>query len=219
MSIHSENYIKKFDQQFFIDWYRLNGRDFPWRREEVSPYSILVTEMLLRQTQANSVHKIWANFISNYPNPHILAKANKEVLSNQLEDLGLKNQRTQALIDVAQWLLEHHQGVVPNSLDELLMIPHVGQYTARAVLCFAYGYRMEIVDINILRFFSRYFGIDVKPDIRRNPQIWEIARSILPTNKVKEHNYGLLDFCSLVCKSKSPLCITCDLRFTCNRVR
>lgn len=209
--------MKKFDQYFFVNWYELNGRGFPWRKEGVSPYSIMVTEMLLRQTQAISVNKIWKKFMSTYPNVEILANADNKVLTNHLKDLGLSNQRTLALIDAAQWLIKHNQGVVPNNLNELLVIPHVGHYTARAVLCFAYGYRTEIVDINILRFFSRYFGIDVKPDIRRNPQIWEIARSVLPDDKVKEHNYGLLDFCSLVCKSRTPLCNECNLRLTCVR--
>jgi len=211
--------MKQFDQYFFVRWYEINGRDFPWRKEGVSPFALMVTEMLLRQTQAVSVSKIWKEFICAYPEAGILASADKRELLQQLKVLGLSDQRTSALINAAKWLVLHHRGLVPNNLEELLMVPHIGHYTARAVLCFAFGYPIEIVDANILRFFSRYYGIDVKPDIRRNPRIWELARLALPvdSNKVKQHNYGLIDFASMICRSRSPVCHKCNLSSTCKK--
>lgn len=208
-------------RDFFVQYFETRGRDFPWRKEGVSPFHIMVTEMLLRQTHAGAVSKIWEQFTCYYPDPFTLANANKTKLMQQLKVLGLTTQRTAALIEASRWLVEYNMGLVPNNLTDLLKIPHIGNYTARAILCFAFGDYVEIVDVNILRFFSRYFGLDVKPDIRRNPLVWELARVALPAdrNKVKQHNYGLLDFTATVCKSRKPECDKCALSIQCTVYR
>ena len=173
--------------------------------------------MLLRQTQAVSIAKIWEKFIWKYPNVQTLAEASENELEEQLKILGLGKQRSFALITVADWVLENNNGEVPLSKEDLLKIPHVGAYVSNAVLCFAFGQRTAIVDTNILRFYARYYGIEVKPDIRRNPQIWEIAQNSLPENPqdIKSYNYGLLDFTSEICRSKVPQCNICPLATTC----
>lgn len=204
-------------KSFFIDWYQEHGRNFPWRQRGVSPFAILETEMLLRQTQAAAVSKLWYDFTSRYPDAVTLAGANKKRLLDQLSILGLGQQRTSALIKAATWLVEHHNGQVPVSKEELLKVPHIGAYVANAVLCFAYGQKVEVVDTNILRFFARYYGLNVKPDIRRNPEIWAIAKSALPEqgSETKQHNYGLLDFTAAICKARNPLCRICPLSSSC----
>lgn len=205
------------NKSFFVDWYRAHGRDFPWRQLGVSPFSLLVTEMLLRQTQAIAVSKLWHDFTSCYPDAMTLAQANKDVLFDQIKILGLGQQRTSALQAAASWLVEHHSGQVPDSKEELLRIPHVGAYIANAVLCFAYGHKLAVVDTNILRFYARYYDLTVKPDIRRNPEIWKIAKSSLPEqiSEIPQHNYGLLDFTASVCRARKPLCSTCPLVSSC----
>lgn len=204
-------------KSFFLDWYQEHGRDFPWRQHGVSPFAILETEMLLRQTQALAVSKLWHDFTSRYPNAVTLAQANKDALLDQIKILGLGQQRTSALVDAAIWLIEHHNGQVPVSKEELLNVPHVGAYVANAVLCFAYGQKLEVVDTNILRFYARYYGLIIKPDIRRNPEIWEVAKSSLPEqeSEIRQHNYGLLDFTAAVCKARNPLCNVCPLVSSC----
>jgi A/G-specific adenine glycosylase len=204
-------------KSFFVDWYQVHGRNFPWRQKGVSPFAILVTEMLLRQTQAAAVSRLWLDFINRYSDAWTLAQAKRDELFEQLKILGLGFQRAEALVAAATWLIEHHNGQVPDSKDKLLRIPHVGAYVANAVLCFAYEQKVEVVDTNILRFCARYYGLTIKPDIRKNPQIWEIARSLLPEEitKVKQHNYGLLDFTAEVCKARLPLCGTCPLVSSC----
>jgi len=200
------------DKNFFIKWYETSGRMFPWRQEGISPFYVLITEMLLRQTDAPSVAKIWHSFFVKYPNVETLAAANKDELFDQLKILGLAGQRSSALLLAASWIVEHHKGILPDTKEELCAIPHVGLYVAHAVLCFAFEQPVEVVDTNILRFFSRYYNIFVrKPDIRRNPKIWEVARASLPGEKVKQHNYGLLDFTAEICKSRNPLCSLCPL--------
>ena len=106
---------------------------------------------------------------------------------------------------------------VPEQEDELLAIPHVGPYTAGAVRCFGHGLRAAVVDIGILRFLSRYYGLQVKADIRRNKQVWEIAYQLLPEDaaRAREHNFGLLDFTAQVCKARSPEHDSCPLAASC----
>ena len=206
---------RMINKNFFVEWYMARGRDFPWRRKGVTPFALLVTEMLLRQTQAIVVSKLWCNFIQKYPDASTLAQANEGEIFEQLKILGFGHQRASALLSAATWLVEYHEGQVPNTKEELLEIPHVGAYVANAVLCFAFGHNIEVVDTNVLRLFARYYGLDVKPDIRRNPQVWEIARGLLPENKVQEHNYGLLDFTAEICRSRFPQCNVCPLATSC----
>lgn len=177
----------------------------------------MVTEMLLRQTRAEGVAKLWDDFFERYPDVESLARAGKRSLTSQIAVLGFGKQRAGALKQASKHLVEYHDGEVPNSLDELLKIPHIGNYAARAVLCFAFNQPIEIVDVNILRFFARYYGIEVKPDIRRNPSIWKLASKVLPRGRmrVQQHNYGMLDFTAGICKSGRPRCEVCPLSTSC----
>ncbi|HEX6182543.1 MAG TPA: hypothetical protein VFZ44_01445 [Pyrinomonadaceae bacterium] len=204
-------------RNFFVRWFERHGRDFPWRREGTSPFAFLVTEMLLRQTRAGAVALLWEGFVTDYPNARTLTVASKSEIKERVAILGFGDQRSSALLEAAGWLLEYHGGEVPENLDELLRIPHIGNYAARAVLCFAFGHRVEIVDINVLRFFARYYGLEVKLDIRRAPEIWAIARDALPRRRAaaKAHNYGLLDFTADICKAGRPRCEICPLSKLC----
>ncbi len=204
-------------RNFFVKWYESHGRYFPWRAEGVTPFQFIVTEMLLRQTRAENVSKVWNNFFIDYPNLSTLLKEDRAVLGAKIKVLGFANQRAEALQFAASWLIEKHAEIVPCDLEELLAIPHVGNYSARAVLCFAFGKNIEIVDTNVLRLFSRYYGIVLKPDIRRAPEAWHLAKSLLPREKrkAKEHNFGLLDFTAQICKSGRPRCEICPLQKTC----
>ncbi len=204
-------------KSFFVEWFRSHGRSLPWRDEQVSPYGIMVTEMLLRQTRAQAVAEVWDKFMRAYPTAEVLAAANPLELREHIEVLGFGTQRSQALRAAAGALVERHKGSVPYRLHELIALPHVGLYTARAVQCFAFGARVEIVDVNVLRLLSRFTGMSVKADIRRNPHVWALARRWLPKSKdlAPEHNYGLLDFSAEVCRASRPQCGQCALRTLC----
>jgi A/G-specific adenine glycosylase len=178
---------------------------------------MLITEMLLRQTRAAGVAKLWDNLFQRYPDAQAMARANKSEVEALISILGFGKMRAEAMIGAAKWLITHHGGQVPEDASELVKIPHVGSYAAHAVLCFAYGHKKEIVDANVLRFFSRYYGINVKADIRRNPHVVKLAWDALPkaVDKAAEHNYGLLDFTADVCKSGRPRCEICPLSSEC----
>lgn len=204
-------------RSFFTDWYRSNGRVFPWRAGGTTPYQFLITEILLQQTKAEDVEKIWRGFFTRFPDPITLSKAEIGDLKAQIEFLGFGNKRSRALKAVGEYLVENCKGRVPADPQTLQEIPYVGQYASQAVLCFAFGEKAEIVDSNVLRLFSRYFGITVNRDARRAPITWDIARKLLPRAKkgTKEHNYGLLDFTAQICTPLRPSCSVCPLKATC----
>lgn len=206
-------------KNFFVDWYKTKGREFPWRTKGTTPYQFLLTEILLKQTRAEAVAKIWWEFTRKYDEPGKLLQVEVTEIENDLHILGLSMQRALQFTHMADYLLTNYDGAVPDEVDELLKVPGVGLYSANAILSFAYRKRAAIVDTNILRFFSRYFGIQYKfPDVRRNKWAWEIAENLLPAEpeQVGWHNYGLLDFTGLVCTSRNPRHDICQLASLCS---
>lgn len=209
---------KVFPTLFFIHWFEENGRSFPWRKEGLSSFHILVTEILLRQTRADQVAAIWPTFIEKYHSPDDLARAGKDDLYDELKGLGFGRQRAEALNLVARHLLAYHHGSIPSDIENLLATPHVGLYVAHAVQCFAYRRSVPVLDLNILRLFARFTGYPIRQnDIRRNPWAWDLARTLLPSEAdlAVKHNYGLLDFTGMVCKPSSPRCPICPLNSIC----
>jgi A/G-specific adenine glycosylase len=200
-------------RNFFVKWFADNGRDFPWRRDKTTPFQFLVTEILLQQTKAADVAKIWLDFFSEFPDALALAQADVGKLEQKIKFLGFGTRRANALKMIGEWLVENHAGDVPHNRERLLAIPFVGLYAAHAVLCFAFDRKIEIVDANVIRLFNRYYGMQLNKDARRAPPSWEIARNLLPGEraKAKPHNYGLLDFTAQICKPVKPLCEICPL--------
>ena len=204
------------NDDFFVLWYKRNGRDFPWRLPTVSSFQLLITEMLLRQTRAVQVERLWDGFMSSFGSPSSLVEAPSKAIFDAVEELGFGNQRTKALKAAATHLVEEHGGELPNSEEDLLAIPHVGLYTARAVRCFAYGEPVPVVDTNIVRLFCRLTGRSVKrPDVRRINWVWEEASALLSRENPAAHNYGLLDFNAQVCLPRKPKCAECPLADDC----
>lgn len=199
--------------QAFVSWYQSHGRQYPWRHESVHPFHIMITEVLLRQTNADLVASIWPRFFNTFTCPGDLLQLDIEDLFQQISVLGLGRQRTLAIRQICTYLEANHQGEVPNSLRSLHCIPHIGVYSANAILCFAFGAASPIVDSNVIRILSRLYDIDAPLDNRRVPAIWEIARTLLPKERslVKQHNYGLLDLAGEICTARTPNCFNCPL--------
>lgn len=198
---------------FFAGWYKVRGRSFPWREEGTSPYGLLLAEILLKQTRAEMVAAVWPALVGRYPATSDLASADPQVLHGQISCLGFGRQRTTALLQLSEAISE--AGGIPTQPSDLMKLPHVGVYSAHAVACFAFGRRVPVVDLSIIRVLSRLAGIDPPSDIRRAPGVWKIAWSLLPGVEIKEHNYGLLDFAADTCKARSPRCDECPLASTC----
>jgi A/G-specific adenine glycosylase len=200
---------------FFARYAKSHQRAFPWRGPGITPFELLAAELLLVQTKAEDVAKVWPVLVARYPYPERLARAQTRSLTNLLQPLGLQNQRARALKGVSQAIMDRFGGELPRSIPELLSLPHVGLYVATAVACFSYGQRVPIVDANVLRVFGRITGTDPGRELRRSPQVWEAAWGLLPRKNFALHNYGLLDFAAQVCKIKAPLCSSCPLNTAC----
>lgn len=199
---------------FFSHYYIEHGRQFPWRQETTDAYGILVAEILLKQTQADRVAAVWPSVIRRYRDPGALSMADPGELSALISNLGFGNQRTVALIRLAKAI--DACGRIPHDVDELTSLPYVGIYTGHALACFAFGQRVPVVDLSIVRLISRITDTEPPSDIRRAPSIWKIAWALLPARGIKEHNYGLLDFAATVCKPRAPLCNRCSIVNECD---
>lgn len=204
-------------RNFFVKWFAVNGREFPWRKPQTTPFQFLVTEVLLQQTKAADVAGIWNDFFIEFPNALAISQAKTDKIENKIKFLGFGTRRAKALKKIGAWLVCHHNGIIPEDREQLLAIPYVGLYAAHAVLCFAFDWRIEIVDANVIRLFNRYYGMQLNKDARRAPPSWEIARSLLPRERIKakSHNYGILDFTAQICKPVKPLCEICPLLKQC----
>ena len=198
---------------FFVQLYDASGRSFPWRTAKTNSFGILVAEVLLKQTRAEQVAKVWPSLVSRYKNAAEMAVAAPDELFEMIALLGLGKQRVRALIDVASSITQ--LGEIPNQPEDLVKLPYVGIYTAHAVACFSFDQRVPVVDLSIVRVLSRIMGVKPPTDIRRAEVIWNVAWALLPQKYFKEHNYGLLDFAALVCKSRSPRCSDCPLAAKC----
>jgi A/G-specific adenine glycosylase len=195
-----------------IDWYSANGRSFPWRSTS-DPYHVLIAEMLLRRTTATAVARVYPMFISRYEQPEKLANARLPTITSMIKTLGLQSIRSEHLQQMARSLTENYNGIVPTELSQLAKLPGVGQYVASAVLNFAFGKDIPLVDGNIIHLMSRVFGQSFTGTTDSR------LLSLLDSFNLKEENkafyWGVIDLVAKVCLRKSPRCTSCPLAEEC----
>ena len=201
-------------QRALLRWYRDHQRPLPWRRTR-DPYKILVSEIMLQQTQVDRVIPKYREFLRRYPTVTALAQARVHELRKVWYPLGY-NVRPVRLRNIARRVVTQHRGRIPNSYDGLLAMDGVGRYTAGAVLSFAFGQDAPIVDTNVARLLARYFGVSQRPGrFATRRVLWELARQVIPRGKAYEINQAMMDFGALVCTARRPQCPTCVLRRQC----
>ena len=203
---------KGFFLKNLLSWYENNKRDFPWRRTE-DPYEILIAELMLQKTQAASVVKVYGSFLKKYSNIRSLYDAKRDELENELQDLGLFRRRARDLKRIAENLVENNE--IPKIKKELLELPGIGNYMANAILCFAFGEKIPIVDANVGRIISRFFKFEVKSAPSRDKGLFLFLNELIPDN-ARDFNYALLDFGALICKAQKPSCEECSLKSECS---
>jgi len=197
-----------------IQWGLNNFRRFPWRRDR-TPYSVLISEILLRRTTASAVKRIYEEFLLKYPNFQALANTNSKSLEKLLANIGFHKRRTKMLIDVARFIIRRYAGEIPSSKEELLRIPNVGDYTANAILTLAHGVPTAMVDSNVLRIMRRVFMRHVGRKASYK-EIQSIANSLSPDANNQEYNYALLDLGAAVCLYTIPKCGICPINGLCD---
>jgi A/G-specific adenine glycosylase len=205
--------IQKF-QQYLLLWFRENGRDLPWRHTQ-DPYKILVSEMMLHQTQVDRVVPKYQEFLGVYPTFEALAAAKVEDVQDLWRPLGY-NFRPGRLHQIAQYVVTQCDGKLPDTIEGLMALSGIGRYTAGAILSFAFQQDAPILDTNAQRILQRYFDVSGDPfRIPAKKQLWYLAERVIPSGKGYVFNQALLDFGAIHCKARNPSCEVCGLNRLC----
>ena len=184
----------------------------PWRSVR-TPYRVFLAELLLVRTRSDVVARLFEEIASRYPDVLTLAGADPEELAASLEPLGLRK-RAPFFRKAARYILEYHEGQVPEKFEELMKVPGLGLYTAAAVAAFAYDSSEVPADVNILRFLSRLTGLPMNHPTKGSPEL----RALLPllsSDRGGPEPEKLLDFTRLICHARRPRCGECPLRDDC----
>jgi A/G-specific adenine glycosylase len=197
-----------------LGWYRRNGRDLPWRRTS-DPYRILVSEVMLQQTQVDRVLPKYHEWLGKYPSLEALAQAPEREVAETWRPLGY-NIRPRRLHAIARESVARYGGTLPSDRETLLSFKGIGEYTAGAVLSFAFGERAAILDTNVARVLFRVFIGHGDPKAHRTRKhLWELSRTVLPHRHVFDFNQALMDFGATVCVARKPKCPVCPMRRDC----
>jgi A/G-specific adenine glycosylase len=197
-----------------LDWYKRNGRDLPWRRTR-DPYHILVSEVMLQQTQVHRVLPKYQQWLEKYPTLEALAGAAADEVTETWRPLGY-NIRPRRLHDIAKESVARYGGALPSDEETLRSFKGIGAYTAGAVLSFAFGQRAAILDTNVARVLFRIFvGRGTLKSHAARRHLWTLSRTLLPIRQVFDFNQALMDFGATVCTARKPKCLVCPMRPGC----
>ena len=195
-----------------LQWFKNNGRPLPWR-ETNDPYAIWLSEVILQQTRIAQGMSYWERFIAQWPTVNDLAAATEDEVLKAWQGLGYYS-RARNLHTAAQQVVKI--GEFPQTFKELKTLKGVGDYTAAAIASIAFGQPVAVVDGNVYRVLSRYYGISTPIDSTEGKKEFQtLAQSLLPTNEPADYNEAIMDFGATQCTPTSPHCTTCPLCETC----
>jgi A/G-specific adenine glycosylase len=206
--------LRRTFQERLLTWYAANKRDLPWRNTS-DPYSILVSEIMLQQTQVDRVIPKYEEFLQKYPTLDALANAPVEEVRQTWYPLGY-NIRPLRLHSIAREAVEKYGGRIPDDPDALQSLKGIGRYTVGAVLSFAFGHEAPILDTNVRRLLHRVFigeGDAKRYSVQKD--LWELSEALIPSGKGYEFNQALMDFGATVCTARKPVCLVCPLNDVC----
>jgi A/G-specific adenine glycosylase len=199
-----------------IAWYAQNARDLPWRQPDTSPWGVLVSEVMLQQTPVVRVEPAWRSWMTRWPTPAALAADPPAEAIRMWGRLGYPR-RAMRLHACAVAIVERHDGVVPDDLDQLLALPGVGTYTGRAVATFAYGQRHPVVDTNVRRVVSR--AVEGKPDAGPTTTAADLTAmaELLPEDEAQaaRASIAFMELGAIVCVARAPRCPLCPFQAVC----
>ena len=196
-----------------IDWYDKNGRkDLPWQVSD--SYCVWVSEIMLQQTQVESVVGYFKKFIERFPTLNSLAKAEIDDVLSLWSGLGYYN-RARNLHKTAVICFENHKGVLPKQLSELVALPGIGRTTASAILSLSHDLPFPILDGNVKRVVSRVFTIGAGKSSELTKILWLKVEKLMPEKNARKYNQALMDLGSMVCKRTNPNCQQCPFDGEC----
>ena len=200
--------------RLIVNWYRLNKRSLPWR-EELNPYYIWLSEIILQQTKVNQGIPYYFKFLQKYPTIIKLADAEEKEILNDWQGLGYYS-RARNLHYSAKYIKDKLNGEFPKNYKEILKLKGVGKYTAAAISSFAFNEKKAVVDGNVYRLLSRYFDIETPIDSSSGIKEFQtLADSLINKKNPGEHNQAIMEIGALICKPKKPKCIDCPLSEKC----
>ena len=197
-----------------LAWFAANRRDLPWRHIR-DPYRILVSEVMLQQTQVDRVIPYFGRFLERFPTVYALAAAPTAEVITAWAGLGY-NRRAVNLQRTARHVVDHLGGEFPRDIDALMQLPGIGPYTAGAIAAFAFERDVAFIDTNMRRVIHRlFYGVDVPERIASDREIVALAAELVPPGEGWIWNQALIEFGALQCTQRRPACVICPLQATC----
>jgi A/G-specific adenine glycosylase len=198
-----------------MKWHKLhNNRQMPWKGEK-NPYKIWLSEVILQQTRVEQGWKYYTRFVETYPDIRKLAAAHDQDVFKLWEGLGYYS-RCKNLLFTAREIVKTRNAIFPDTYADILALKGIGPYTAAAIASFAYNLPYAVVDGNVFRVLSRFFGIDEPIDSAKGKQLFaEMAATVLDKNEPGLYNQAIMDFGATVCRPFSPVCSACPLHKKC----
>ncbi len=197
-----------------LAWYDHAAADLPWRRTR-EPYRIWLSEIMLQQTQVDTVIPYYERFLAAFPTVQTLAAASLDDVLKGWEGLGYYT-RARNLHRAAQIVAQDMSGHFPQTAEGLQQLPGIGRYTAGAIASIAFGQRAPVLDGNVIRVFARL--IDLGADVTQaetQKQLWQMAENWLPAARAGDYNQALMELGRTICKPRSPLCSECPVQAHC----
>ncbi|MDC0423284.1 A/G-specific adenine glycosylase [Methylophilaceae bacterium] len=204
-----------FISKQLILWHKLYGRHkLPWQQTN-NPYAIWISEIMLQQTQVSTVIDYYKKFMQRFPSIESLANAEIDDVNELWSGLGYYS-RARNIHTTAKIILQEYNGIFPQKFEKILEFPGIGRTTAGAICSFAYGKNYPILDGNVKRVFTRFYGIkEWSGKSKVEKELWEIADMNLPTLDIEIYNQALMDLGASVCSRGIPQCSKCPLSESC----
>jgi A/G-specific adenine glycosylase len=197
-----------------LAWYDRNGRALPWR-ETTDPYHILISEVMLQQTQVDRVLPKYHEWLAKFPSLEALAHASEHEVATAWYPLGY-NIRPKRLQAIAREAVASYGGQLPSDHGTLLSFKGIGAYTAGAIRSFAFRERAAILDTNVARVLFRVFvGRGAPKAASTTKQLWSISAALVPHRRAFDFNQALMDFGALLCTARKPKCLICPMASLC----
>lgn len=205
---------KRSFRRRLLAWYQKHARELPWRQSS-DPYRVWVSEIMLQQTQVDTVRPYFKRFIEAFPTVADLAAAKEQTVLRLWEGLGYYR-RARSLHAAAKQVVDSHRGTMPRDVETLQTLPGIGRYTAGAIVSIAYDKPAPILEANTIRLFTRLTAFAGEPTKAAGQRfLWGAAEEVLPAKNVARFNQALMELGSLVCKPAEPLCVSCPVSQLC----
>ena len=200
--------------EHLINWYKINGRNLPWRHT-TNPYIIWLSEIILQQTRVEQGLPYFNKFVEEYPTVKAFAEAEEDVLLRLWQGLGYYS-RVRNMHKAAKMVMSNFNGIFPTQYEDVIQLTGVGEYTAAAISSFSINERRAVLDGNVFRVLSRFFGIDTPINSTAGKkEFLNIANELISDAHPGLYNQAIMDFGATVCKPKGPDCENCVLRVEC----